>query len=200
MNGNRQIRVQARTEIFTFQHACQPVMRAKPHHVVAGHFPQPFAVVAHLRLLAIENFVDLLQISLGVRVDLFLAERRPGLRLSGGVTNHRGKIPDHEDRRMPHVLKMFQLAQHHRVAKMNIRRRRVHAQVHAQRFAGLHGICELLLQFFFRNDFRHTFPQIGELFLNGLEFGFRHTIPSFRVSQTAGNQDFPRSTRRPSIR
>ena len=38
---------------------------------------------------------------------------------------------------MAHVLKMLQLAQHHGVAQMNIRRRGIHAEIHAQRLSGL---------------------------------------------------------------
>ena len=94
---------------------------------------------------------------------------------------------------MAHILKLLQFSQHHGVAQMNIRRCGVHAQIHAQRFASLHGLLELGLQFFFADDFRHALFQVRELLFHRLEFCGRHYFPSGPFRRI-------NSTRRPSIR
>ncbi len=63
------------------------------------------------------------------------------------------------------VLKVFQFAQDHGVAQVNIRCGRIDAEIHAQRLAGLHGMFQLGLEVGFRNDFSDAFFQIGELFV-----------------------------------
>src|ERR1700675_289746 len=66
-------------------------------------------------------------------------------RVSGGGVSGRPpggavlgrKIADQENRRVAHFLKMFQLAQHHRMPKVNVWGRWVHAEIHAQGFVFL---------------------------------------------------------------
>ena len=93
---------------------------------------------------------------------------------------------------MAHVLKMFQLAQHHGVAQMNIGRGGVHAELHAQGLAGLRRFFELRFQLVFANDFRGALSQIGELFLDRFESSRKTS--SFSPSGRSIN------TRRPSMR
>ena len=64
---------------------------------------------------------------------------------------------------------MFQLAQHDGVAEVQVGRRGVHAQLHAQRLAGFQRSFELRAQILFANDFRRALAQIGELLVDGLE-------------------------------
>ncbi len=72
---------------------------------------------------------------------------------------------------MAQVLKVFQLAQHDRVAQMNIRRGGIDAELHAQRLAGRDGFFELRLQLILANDFGDALREIGKLLLNGLKLG-----------------------------
>ncbi len=74
-----------------------------------------------------------------------------------GSPDHRGEIADQENRRVPQILKMLQLAQHHGVAQMNIGRRGIHAQLHAQWLARRDRLFELRLQLILANDFRGAF-------------------------------------------
>ncbi|MNC34571.1 hypothetical protein D3C75_830090 [compost metagenome] len=65
-----------------------------------------------LRKLRVENLADLLA----------------GLRLACGVSDPAGKIPDNQLHPVAAFLELAELMQHHRMAHMNIRCGRVHAQ------------------------------------------------------------------------
>src|SRR5215472_2018928 len=169
VNGDGLIFIEARAEIFAFQHAREAIVAAETDHVVAGHFAEPFAVVADLGFSLVENFVNLLEIGFRVGVDLFARKRRARFGLSGGIANHRGKIADQENRGVTHVLKVFQLPQDDGVAEMNIGRGGIDAKIDAQRLASFRGIFELGLQLVLANDFGGAFFQVRKLFVNGLE-------------------------------
>ena len=145
-------------------------MAAEPHHVVTRHFAEPFAVVADFGFLAVENFVNLGEIGLSVRIYLLARQWRPRFRLPGGIADHRRKIADQENCRVAHILKMLQLAQHHGVTQMNIRRRGIHAEIRAQRLSRLGRLLELRPKLALGNNFRRAFSQVRNLFVNGLEF------------------------------
>ena len=61
--------------------------------------PEPFAVVADLGALAVENLVDLFEIGFGVGAHLLAGERRTRFGLAGGIADHGGEIADQENRR-----------------------------------------------------------------------------------------------------
>ena len=128
---------------------------------------QPFAVVTYLGALAIQYLVNLLQIRVCIGANLFPGQWRARLGLPGGIADHRGEIPDQENRRVPFVLKMLQLPQHHGVAQVQVRGRGVDAQLHAQRLAGRSRAFQLGAQLFLANNFRGAFTQRGELFVYG---------------------------------
>jgi hypothetical protein len=137
MDGNGLALVQPRTKILSLQHARQPVVRTKAHDVFGGHFAEPFAVVANFGFFAVENFVNLFEISLGIGVDLLAGQRRARFRYARRVANHGRKITNQKNGGVAEILKMFELAQDHGVAKMKIRGGGVHAEINAQRFSGL---------------------------------------------------------------
>src|SRR6266550_4523116 len=68
---------------------------------------------------------------------------------------------------------MFELSQNDGVAQVQVRRGRVHAQLDAQRLAGLGRRFELGAQIFFTNNFRRAFAQVGDLFVYRLELFVR---------------------------
>ncbi len=174
MDGNGLALVQARTKIFALEHTCQPIVRTNAYDVFGGHFAEPFAVVANLGFFAIEDFENLLEISLCICVDLFSRQGRAGFRYARGVANHRGEIADQKDGGVAKILKVFELAKDHGMAQMKIRRRGVHAEINAQGLAGFQGLFEFGFEFCFRDDFSDAFFQVGELFFNGFEFCWGH--------------------------
>src|SRR6267154_1753299 len=178
MNGDWLVILQARTKILALQHARQPIVRTKAHDVFGGHFAEPFAVVANFGFVAIENFVNLREIRLGIGVDLLARQRRARFRNARGVANHRRKIANQENSSVAKVLKVFELAEDYRVAEMNVRGRGVDAEIHTQRLPGFQRFFEFGFQFGFWNDFGDAFFQVGELFFDRFEFCWRHKLNS----------------------
>ena len=107
MHGNRLVVLQARAKILALQHARQPVMGAKPNDVFGVHFAEPFAVVANLGFVAIENLEYLVEVSTRVGVHLVAGQRWSCLRNAGRIANHRGKIANQKDRGVAQILKML---------------------------------------------------------------------------------------------
>src|SRR5712692_6855080 len=143
MNRNRLLILQARTKIFALQHAGKAIVRTEPNNVFSRHFAEPFAVVANFSFFAVEDFEDLSEVGLGIRINLLSGQRWAGFGLSRWVTNHRRKVANQENRGVAEVLKMLELSNDDRVAEMNVGRSRVHAEIHAQGFSGLLRFVEL---------------------------------------------------------
>ena len=156
-NGNRVVALETRAKILAFEHARQPVMAAQADDVVAGELVEPLAVVANFGFHGIEEFEDLREVSLSVCANLFACQRRAGFGLSRGVANHRGEIANQEDGGVSKVLKMLQLAEDDGVAEMNVGRRGVHAEIHAQGCARFQRLLKLGGQLRFGNDFGDAF-------------------------------------------
>ena len=72
-----------------------------------------------------------------------------------------------EDCCMAFVLKMFELAQHHRVPEMQVGCGGIDAELDAQRLARNPRAFELGAQLFFRNDFGGAFAQRRDLLVYG---------------------------------
>src|ERR1700751_6162047 len=105
MDRNGLAIVQPRTKIFALQPASKAVVRTQTQDVFGGHFAQRFTVVAVLRFFKVKDFENLLQVGLGIGVDLLARQRWAGFGYAGGVANHRGKIADEENRSMAEILK-----------------------------------------------------------------------------------------------
>src|SRR5215472_11902220 len=106
-------------------------LRQQPHKIVRGKRAHPAAVEIDDGLLRIKNLEDLRLIGLRILVDLLSAQRRPGSRASARITDHSREIANQKNRRVPEILKMFELAQDDRVSQVQVGSGRVHAQLHA---------------------------------------------------------------------
>src|SRR6185437_2416785 len=172
----------------------EPVMRAKADHVVAGERSQPFAVVANLGAVAVQDFVDLFEIGLSVGANLLTSERRARFGLSSRIAHHGREIAHKKNRGMPLVLKVFQLAKHHGMAEVQVGRGGIDAEFHAQRLARRAGALDFGAQLLFANDFGGAFAQGCELLVGGAECRLRaHLMKWDRATPASG------STLRPSI-
>ena len=69
----------------------------------------------------------------GVGVDLLVGEHRPQARATRGVSHARGVVADDQHHPVARVLELAQLAQHHRVAEMDVGSRGVDPELHPQR-------------------------------------------------------------------
>ena len=67
---------------------------------------------------------------------------------------------------MPKLLKVPQLAQQHRVAQVQVRRRRVKASLHPQRTAGLAALFKALTQIGDANNLRRALLEQIQLLID----------------------------------
>ena len=81
-----------------------------------------------------------------LRVDLLAREQRPGRRAAARVADPRGEVADDEDHLVAEVLELAQLLQDDGVAEVDVGRRRVEAELHAQLAALARGLLELALE------------------------------------------------------
>ena len=137
-------------------------------------FAEPLAVVLDLGLLGVKDFEHLFEIRFRVGLDLLAGKRRARFGLAGGIADHGGKVPDKENGGVAHFLEVLQLADHHGVAQVNVRRRGIDAQLHAQGLAGLERLFQLRAQLRFGHDLRHALFQVRELFFHWSEIGLCH--------------------------
>ena len=137
-------RDEALAEIIALEQAGHRVARREPDHALCAQLVRPFRVEKNLRPLGIEDLEYLLLVGLGVGEDRFARERRARLVLAGWITDHAGEIADQELHLMTETLKIAQLVDHHGVAKVQVRRRRVEAELYPQ----LSTLGELLREFF----------------------------------------------------
>src|SRR5208337_1469301 len=114
------------------EQARNAVVRAQPHKVRWTHGVHPLAVVADRSALDVEDPSYLIHVGLRIASHFVLRECRPGLLLARGIPNAGRKVPDQEDRQMAELLEIPTLFQHHRVSEMEIRGRRIHAELDAQ--------------------------------------------------------------------
>ena len=94
-----------------------------------------------------------------MRFDLRARQGRSGGRPPARVTDQRREIADDEDCVMSEILKLPELRQCDRVAEVDVGRRRIHPQLHAQRSTLAQAGDELFL----RRDLDDATPQGGEL-------------------------------------
>ena len=125
-------------EVVALQHARHGDVGRQPDHVGERHRVQPVAVVDDRELLRtrVEHERGLLEVALAVGARLGLGQRRPRLGLARRVADGGRKVADDEDGAVPGVLELPHLAQHDRVAQVEVGPARVAAQLDEQRAAG----------------------------------------------------------------
>ncbi len=165
-------------EIVAFQHPRHRHLGRQPHHVREAHQAEPVAVAHDLQPLHVQDLAGLFEIRLRIGQHLFVGELGAGLALAGRVADHAGVVADDQHGLVSQVLEHAQLSQRHGVAQVKIGDGRVHAQLDAQRFAGLRGPVELLRQFLLRENLDHAAPNHGQLLFDALEC---HLSPRSRL-------------------
>ena len=86
------------------------------------------------------------------------------------------KSPIRKDDGVAEILKVFELAQQHGVAEMEIGRGGIEAGFHPQRLAGGERLLQLGAQLGLLHNFRGALLDVGQLFVNGRERGHRVKI------------------------
>ena len=109
--------------------------RAQQREQLDHRHVQPLAVAPHLQALGVrvEDPQRLLLEGRRVGLDLLRGEHRAQARAPRGVADARGVVADDQHHPVPGVLELAQLAQHDRVAEVDVGRGRVDPELDAQR-------------------------------------------------------------------
>src|SRR5262249_38089864 len=81
-------------EVVTFQHALHGNLRHQTEHIEEMKTGEPFAVVAHLRLVNVDDFAHLLQVIASVGFDLVYGETSPRLIPAARIAHEGGVVAD----------------------------------------------------------------------------------------------------------
>ena len=103
------------------------------NHVAEGHLTQPLAIATHFGALWIEQLERLIAVRGSVRLQHFSRLHRAEGVFVRRVADQPGEVPDQQDRLMTQLLEQGQLAQRDAMADVQVGRRRVDAEVDAQR-------------------------------------------------------------------
>ena len=112
------------------------------------HGQDPVAVVDDLGLGRVEDLHGLLDVGLGVELDLLMGELRARGVLARRVADERGAVADNEGDVVTQVLELAHLLQGHGVAQVQVGARGVNAELDVERAT----LLELLLEALDRHD------------------------------------------------
>jgi hypothetical protein len=96
-------------EVIAREHLRHGHAAAELEGVEERHLAEPLAVATHFGLLRIEDLVGLLEIGLGVLLDLLLGKDRTRLGLAGRIADARGVVADDEDGLVAELLELAEL-------------------------------------------------------------------------------------------
>ena len=152
----RPVRVPLR-EVVAFEHPRDGVRGREPQDRLHVHRLEPLGVVPDLDPLVRQDRRNCSR-SRSAYADDLLLQSRPRLGLAGRVADPSGEVADDQDRDVPGVLELPQLAEHDGPSERDVGRGRVEAELHAQRPAER----ELLLEPALGNDLGGPVHQQGE--------------------------------------
>ena len=83
-----------------------------------------------------------------------------------GIADEAGEVSDEEDDRVPHVLKVLELANEDSVSDVEVGRGRVEAGLDPHGLAGRERALDTFAQIALANDFGSALAQVGELLID----------------------------------
>ena len=137
-------------EIFPLQHLLQGDPAVQANDIGEGHFFEPLAIEDNLGLRPVQHLESLLLVGLGIGHHFIVRQLRTRGGTAARIADHRREIADDENALMTEILELTQLLQSHRMAEMNIRRRRINPELHPE--GATRG--EFFRQFFAADDLR----------------------------------------------
>ncbi|MCY1538707.1 hypothetical protein D9M68_742600 [compost metagenome] len=132
VHADRRAGLETVVEVVALHHARHGVLGRQLDHAHRAQRQAPFAVVADLGARRVQHQAGLLVVGLGVGLDLLGGEWRTCVVAARGVADQAGEVTNEKDHLMPQVLQLAHLVEHHRVADVNVGRRRVQPQLDAQ--------------------------------------------------------------------
>jgi len=153
VNRDRLVGLETLAKVVALQHARDCHRSSELEHAGSAQLVEPGGIEHDLGLGRIQNLEHLIGVGLGVEFDLFFSQRRARGVLAGRVANARGKVANQKLRVMTEILQLTQLVDDHGVAKVQIGRGRVHAELDFERLATLAAFFQFLDQLGFGDDF-----------------------------------------------
>ena len=157
-------------EVLALEDASHVELAHELQHLGEVEALQPVAVVDDRGLLGVEDLHGLLDVGLGVGLDLLLGEGRAGGVAAGRVADEGGAVADDQRHVVAQVLELTHLAQRHGVAEVKVGGGGVHAQLDVEGRA----LLELLLELVQRHDLHGAGRDDLELFVNGKQRSLLH--------------------------
>ena len=166
-----QVRGVAIMEIVALENAGDRELRHELQELFHVQRQNPFGVVAKRRLLGVEDLECLVDVGFRVRLDLLAGKLRAGRVAPRRIADERRAVTDDERDLVAEVLELAQLAQRDGVADMDVRSRRVDAELDVEGFAAL----ELFKQSAFRHNLRRARGDDVKLFFRCEHRNVLHT-------------------------
>ncbi|MNM45771.1 hypothetical protein D3C81_566990 [compost metagenome] len=157
VNGDGLTAAVALLEVVALHHAGHCLLGRQLDHAGRAELAEPAGVVLDAGLRGIQDLERLLRIGEGVVLDGLFGERRAGAVLAGGIPHHGGEVADQQNDLVTQILEGLQLVEDHGVTQVNVRSRRVHPQLDAQRAPFL----QLGDKFFFNQNFFRSALDLG---------------------------------------
>ena len=162
MQGDGAAVLVALVEVLALEDAGDVELAHEAEHLGEVERLQPLAVVDDGGAFGIEHLHSLLDVGLGVGLDLFLGEGRAGGVAAGRIADQRGAVADDEGYAMAEVLELAHLAQRHGMAEVQVGGGGVDAELDVQR----HALGELRLELLHRHDLHGSRGDDLQLFFN----------------------------------
>ena len=188
VHGNGLFFVETLVEVLAFEHLRDRKFGGKADPVRRLQLVEPLAIETGLGLGLGKNLEDLRHVGFGVAHDFFRAKRRTGSRAARGIANHAGEVADQKDDGVAEVLKVFELAQEHRVAEMQVGRGGIKSGLDPKWLARGASFLQLGAEFALANNFRRAFLDVSQLFVNREERGHRVKIIAASADGAARQQ------------
>ena len=145
-------------EVVALEHAGDRDHPRQPDDLRVAQLREPLAVVAHFGARGVEDHHCLLEIRLGVGVDLVVRQHRALARTARGIADSRRVVADDQDACVPLVLEGAHALQRDRPADVDVRRGDVDPELDAQRLA----VRELPLELPGGQDVDGVTSQLGD--------------------------------------
>ena len=146
MHRDRKLFLEALCEVVALKEAREGVAACELNEARCAQRIAPFRVVADFRFVEVENVARLIEVSLRILFNLLARKGRTGRVASGRIADRGSEVAHEEDHRVAEILKLAELVEHHRVADMNVGRRRIETELAAERRSRRLRAGELLLE------------------------------------------------------
>jgi hypothetical protein len=163
VDADRLVLLHPLLERVALDHARDGHAPGEPQEILEPEAVEPLGVAPHLRLRDVDHLLHLLDVRLKIALDLLARELRPELVAPGGIADHRRRVADDEDDRVPELLDRAQLHERDRVTDVQVGRARIHAELDAEGLAGLEAALDALRELALLDQIDDAALEDGEL-------------------------------------